>query len=75
ENSAYAILEAREDYPELSLAELYDPDKMPSSLVKAHEANDRLVSSIYSSKEFTNDESKLKILLEQYGKMVGGKNA
>ena len=41
EKTAQGILDARALSPDSSLADLYDPDKMPAELKAAHEANDK----------------------------------
>ena len=47
ERTAQAILDARNLYPECSLADLYDEVTMPPELRKAHQANDRAVMEAY----------------------------
>ena len=47
EITAAKILSARMNYPEASLADLYDPLIMPKDLRKAHEENDRAVMEAY----------------------------
>lgn len=47
EKTAQAILDARNLYPECSLADLYDETTMPVELHKAHQANDRAVMEAY----------------------------
>lgn len=47
EKTAQGILDARDLYPDKSLAVLYDPDKMPTELKAAHEANDKAVMDAY----------------------------
>nr|WP_304240621.1 DNA methyltransferase [Phascolarctobacterium succinatutens] len=47
EKTAQAILDARELYPESSLADLYDELTMPVELRKAHRANDKAVMEAY----------------------------
>nr|WP_139846104.1 type IIL restriction-modification enzyme MmeI [Acinetobacter baumannii] len=42
--SAFKILAVRESYSHLSLAQLYDPEKMPFDLKQAHKENDSLVA-------------------------------
>ena len=37
-NSAMSILMARENHTEMTLAQMYDPDKMPEDLRNAHDA-------------------------------------
>ncbi len=60
ENTAQAILDARECYPESSLADLYDQLTMPSELRTAHQHNDKAVMAAYgwtSKDEAFNSES------------------
>ncbi|MCK5267088.1 MAG: class I SAM-dependent DNA methyltransferase, partial [Spirochaetes bacterium] len=57
--SAFRILEEREKYPEKTLAQLYDPDKMPEGLREAHRLNDLAVERCYRSKPFESDEERL----------------
>lgn len=47
EQTAQAILDARELYPDCSLADLYDETTMPPELRKAHQDNDRAVMDAY----------------------------
>ena len=47
EKAAQAILDARELYPDASLADLYDELTMPQELRKAHRENDRAVMEAY----------------------------
>lgn len=70
EECAYQILEVRERYPEKTLAQLYDPDKMPEDLKEAHRLNDLAVESCYLEKSFTSDEERLGYLFKLYEKMT-----
>ena len=47
EQTAQAILDARELYPDRSLADLYDEVAMPPELRRAHQQNDRAVMQAY----------------------------
>ena len=47
EKTAQAILDARNLYPDCSLADLYDEVTMPPELRKAHQENDRAVMQAY----------------------------
>ena len=58
EKTAKAILDTRSNYPSKSLADLYDPDKMPSDLLAAHKANDSAVEAAYGV-DFDGDEEKI----------------
>ena len=73
EDAATEVLLARENYPEKTLADLYDPDKMPADLREAHENLDRIVESCYPGAPFANDEARLECLFKLYEKMTAGK--
>ena len=47
EATAQAILDARANYPDSSLADLYDELTMPADLRKAHQANDKAFMHAY----------------------------
>ncbi len=47
ERTAQAILDARDLYPDCSLADLYDETTMPPELRKAHQENDKAVMRAY----------------------------
>lgn len=68
--SARNILFARENHSENTLAELYDPEKMPDDLRHAHMQNDLLVDSLYKTTRFRNDEERLSRLFEMYEQMT-----
>ena len=57
EQTAQAILDARDLYPDASLADLYDPATMPPELVKAHQQNDKAVMRAYGFDIKTTTES------------------
>lgn len=67
---AQKVLDARAFYPEFTLADLYDPDKMPPELKEAHEQLDRAVDQLYRSRPFANDEERLRMLFERYEALV-----
>lgn len=64
------IIEEREKHSEKTLAELYDPDKMPDGLREAHHQNDLAVERCYRSKPFTSDEERLEHLFKLYEQMI-----
>lgn len=70
ERYAEEVLLTREDFPELTLAQLYDPDKMPQSLRDAHRALDLAVERCYRPEPFTSDEERLEHLFRLYEKMT-----
>lgn len=66
EDSAMRIIEARENHYKNTMAQLYDPDKMPDDLRAAHESNDLLVDSLYRRSGFDNDSERLQELFRRY---------
>ena len=64
------ILLIREKHSELTLADMYNPDKMPADLKQAHDENDILVDQLYRKKGFVDDEERLATLFDLYEKMV-----
>ena len=58
ETCAQAVLDARDNHPDDSLATLYDPDKMPADLLAAHKALDAAVEAAYGV-DFDGDEEKI----------------
>jgi hypothetical protein len=68
--SVFRILEERENHSEKTLAQLYDPEKMPVGLREAHRLNDLAVERCYRSKPFESDEERLEYLFKLYEKMI-----
>ena len=68
------ILDERDKEYLKTLAELYDPDKMPDGLKKAHETLDLYIETIYRDKPFTSDEERLEHLFKLYEKMIKEEN-
>jgi hypothetical protein len=69
------ILLAREAHFPATIADLYDPDKMPTDLREAHERNDEVLERIYIGRRFRNDTERLEKLFELYTKMIAGAGA
>lgn len=69
-DSAKHILFVRENHTEKTLAEMYDPNKIPSDLREAHHQNDILVDKLYRQKPYANDEERLADLFKLYEEMV-----
>jgi hypothetical protein len=72
EQAAQAVLNARAQFPDSSLADLYDPNTMPPVLVKAHQALDRAVDLCYRSQPFISDSKRMEFLFELYDKYTAG---
>ncbi|CUK00982.1 hypothetical protein PH7735_02397 [Shimia thalassica] len=64
------ILLAREAHFPATIAELYDPEKMPDNLRAAHDRNDEVLERIYIGRRFRNDTERLEKLFDLYTKMT-----
>ncbi len=73
EIAAEEVLLVRAEYPRKTLAEMYDPDKMPDNLRQAHHDLDLVVESCYRKEPFSNDEERLEHLFKLYEKMTSKK--
>ena len=67
ETCAQKVLDVRLQFPDSSLADLYDPNTMPPDLVEAHNNLDRAVDTCYG-KKFQNKEERIEFLFELYKK-------
>ena len=56
EQTAQKILDVRKNYPDATLADLYDELTMPADLRDAHKKNDRAVASAYGFENILDDE-------------------
>lgn len=68
--AVFRILAEREKHSDKTMAQLYDPDKMPEGLREAHHQNDIIIEKCYRSTPFTSDEERLKSLFKLYEKMI-----
>jgi hypothetical protein len=66
----FAILDERAKHPEKTMAQLYDPDKMPKGLKQAHEELDRAIEQCYRLQPFTSDTERLEYLFKMYEDMI-----
>ncbi|MFT4161870.1 class I SAM-dependent DNA methyltransferase [Shinella sp.] len=67
---AESILLAREVHFPATIADLYDPEKMPDNLREAHERNDEVLERIYIGRRFRNDTERLEKLFDLYTKIT-----
>lgn len=70
--AAQEILDARAQYPNATLAVLYDPDLMPPSLVKAHRHLDAVVDKCYRKEPFKSELERVEYLFSLYEKQTTG---
>ena len=66
---AQAVLDARAEYPDSTLADLYGPDLMPPSLNRAHRALDRAVDRLYRRSGFNSERERVEHLFGLYEQM------
>jgi hypothetical protein len=70
EKAAQGVLDARAQFPESSLADLYDPLAMPSPLVKAHQTLDHAVDAAYGKTSFQSEAERVAFLFGLYEKLT-----
>lgn len=66
----FAILDERAKHPSKTMAQLYNPDTMPKSLLQAHQELDIAIEQCYRLQPFKNDTERLEYLFKQYEEMV-----
>ena len=66
EEKAQAVLDTRANFPDSSLADLYDPNSMPLALVKAHKELDKAVDLAYRSQPFISEANRMEFLFALY---------
>ena len=72
---AQNVLLAREEYPNRSRAELYDPNEMPDSLRAAHKTLDLAVDRLYREAPFRDNTERLEHLFMRYEKLVANEGS
>jgi hypothetical protein len=79
ETAAQGVLDARAEFPDSTLADLYDPLTMPPALVKAHQQLDKAVDAAYLAGEkaagrkvpkLGTDPERVAFLFERYQQLV-----
>ena len=70
EKFAQAVLDARSQFPDSTLADLYDPLLMPASLLDAHQQLDRAVERCYRAEPFPNDQARVEFLFALYERIT-----
>jgi hypothetical protein len=72
EQAAQNVLDARAQFPNSSLADLYDPNTMPPALVKAHQQLDKAVDFCYRPQPFPTETKRIEYLFELYDQYTAG---
>ncbi|WP_408913401.1 DNA methyltransferase [Citrobacter freundii] len=70
EELAEEVILTREEFPGYTLAQLYDPDKMPPELLIAHQTLDKAVDRLYRERPFKDAADRLSCLLARYEALV-----
>lgn len=70
EEKIQKILDIRTEFPESSLADLYDPLTMPPKLVKAHQELDKAVDLCYRTQAFDNELKRIEYLFDLYNRYI-----
>lgn len=71
EKLAQAVLDARAEYTDATLADLYDPLSMPNLLRTAHKNLDKAVDKLYGLSSNVADAERVSHLFELYQKTIG----
>ncbi len=70
-SAAQAVLDARAQFPDATLADLYDPLTMPPALTKAHQKLDAVVDAAYTKRKFSGDRDRVAFLFTLYQQLTG----
>jgi hypothetical protein len=70
ETLAETVLMVRENYPNRTLAFLYDPETMPEDLKAAHKALDAAAERLYRTRPFRDAPERLEHLFARYEKLI-----
>ena len=69
EAAAQRVLDARKEFQDSTLSDLYDPMATPAVLLKAHAALDRAAELCYRLKPFESDRKRVEFLFALYEKL------
>jgi hypothetical protein len=72
EEIAQKVLDTRDQFPNSSLADLYDPLTMPPALVKAHQELDKAVDLCYRPQPFKTETARIEFLFDLYSEYTSG---
>lgn len=72
EESAQAVLDARAQYPDSTIAEMYDPDNdfLFPALTSAHRAHDTTIESAYGVTFHGSEQELIEYLFEKHSKLL-----
>lgn len=64
--AGHVVLDARDQFPNRSLVDLYDRDAMPVALVDAHRALDAIVNRCFSRGRIVTEADRQRVLFQRY---------
>lgn len=67
---AINVLTEREQHPEKTVGQMYEPEIMPPGLLTAHQNLDKAVERCYRTRPFADDIERLEYLFELYERMT-----
>ncbi len=67
----YGVIAAREKFPDMTLAWLYNAERMPAELSYAHALLDSVIDRCYRDTPFVSDQERLDSLFDLYTKLGG----
>ena len=67
---AEEVILVREEFPAMTLAQLYNPETMPEKLLAAHQALDKAVEQLYRKKPFADAFERVEFLFGLYEKLI-----
>jgi len=70
EEAVFEIIDIREEFSEMTYADMYDPDKMPKKLLEAHRSLDTMVDRCYRPEPFRDVNERLETLIALYKSMT-----
>jgi hypothetical protein len=70
EGAAQGVLDARERFPDSTLADLYDPLTTPPLLLRAHQKLDHAADAAYGRAKFGGEATRVAFLFQLYGQIV-----
>jgi hypothetical protein len=68
ERAAQKVLDTRKEFPDSSLADLYNPCSMPPTLIKSHKELDKAVDICYRPQAFPDEMKRIEYLFDLYQK-------
>lgn len=70
ENLALKLIDARENFSDKTISQLYDPELMPKSIQDCHIKIDDVIESCYKKNDIISDEERLELLFNYYNKIT-----